>query len=151
MVLIMKTAIVKTESQNVDSILQIARLRVEAAENRWEETKEQAREARRKRKEAKVIARRAKKEAKQAKAELEEARTFLAEAEAKLATPVAPVAKVRKGRPVSSAPSAVSDPEVQVTPGLDPDNAASTASAQAGAVVEKLPEATPHGSFGNWR
>ena len=132
----MKTAIVKTESQKVDSILQMARLRVEVAENRWAETREQAREARRRRKEAKVIARRAKKEAKQAKAELAEARSALAEAEAKLATPVVPVAKARKGRPVTSASSAVSDPVAQVTPALEPDNAASIASPQAGSVVE---------------
>ena len=88
------------------------------------------------RKEAKVIARQAKKEAKQAKAELAEARSALAEAEAKLATPVVPVAKARKGRPVTSASSAGSDPVAQVTPALEPDNAASIASPQAGSVVE---------------
>ena len=147
----MKTTIVKTESQQVDSILQMARLRVEVAENRWAETKEHAREARRRRKEAKVIARRAKKEAKQAKAELAEARSSLAEAEAKLAAPVVTVAKARKGRPVTSASSAVSEPVAQVTPALEPDNAASIASPQAGAVVEPPPEATRRGIFGNWR
>jgi len=147
----MKTAIAKTESQTVDSILQMARLRVEVAENRRAETKEHAREARRRRKEAKVIARQAKKEAKEAKAELAEARSFLAEAEAKLATPVVPVAKARKGQPVSSASSAVSDPVAQVTPALEPDNAVAIASAQAGSVVKNPSEAKPHGIFGNWR
>jgi hypothetical protein len=147
----MKTTIVKTESQRVDSILQMARLRVEVAENRWVETREHAREARRRRKEAKVIARRAKKEAKQAKAELAEARSSLAEAEAKLAAPVVTVAKARKGQPVASASSAVSDSVAPVTPALEPDSATSIASPQAGAVVEPPPEATPHGIFGNWR
>jgi hypothetical protein len=147
----MKTTIVKTESQQMDSILQMARLRVEVAEKRWAETKEHAREARRRRKEAKVIARRAKKEAKQAKTELAEARSSLAEAEAKLAAPVAPAAKARKGRPVSSAFATVSDPVAQVTPALEPDNASSIASPQAGSVVEPPTEATPHGIFGNWR
>ena len=147
----MKTAIVKTESQQVESIIQMARLRVEVAENRWEETKEHARQAKRRRKEAKVIARRAKKEAKQAKAELAEARSSLAEAEAKLAAPVVTVAKARKGQPVTSAPAAVSEPVAQVTPALEPDNAASIASPQAGSVVEPPPEATRRGILGNWR
>ena len=151
MVSLMKTTIVKTESQPVDGILQMARLRVEVAENRWTETKEHAREARRRRKEAKVIARRAKKEAKQAKAELAEARSALAEAEAKLVTPVVTVAKARKGPPVSSASSAGSDPVAQGTPALEPDNADSIASPQAGAVVEPPPEATRRGIFGSWR
>ena len=59
MVSLMKTPSSKTESQKADGILQMARLRVEIAESRWEETKELAREARRRRKEAKAIARRA--------------------------------------------------------------------------------------------
>ena len=147
----MKTAIAKTESQKLDNILQMARLRVEIAEGRWEETKEQAREARRKRKEAKVIARQAKKEAKQAKSELAEARNFLAEAEAKLAPPVVPVAKARKGRPVPSASSPATDLVVQETSALVPEDEASSASAPAGTLVEKPPEATPPGVFGNWR
>ncbi|MCX6929058.1 MAG: hypothetical protein NT154_38465 [Verrucomicrobia bacterium] len=147
----MKTAIVKTDSQKVDSILQMARLRVEVAENRWAKTKEEAREAKRKRKEAKVIARRAKKEAKRAKAELAEARNSLAEAEAKLATPVVPVAKARKGQPVASDLLAVSDPVAQVIPALEPADAASIAFPQAGSVVESPPEATPPGILGNWR
>jgi hypothetical protein len=148
---LMKTAIVKTDSQKVDSILQMARLRVEVAENRLAETRELAREAKRRRKEAKVAARRAKKDAKKAKAELAEARSSLAEAEAKLVTPVVPAAKARKGQPVTSATSAVSDPVAQVTPALEPDNAASIASPLAGAGVEPPAEATPRGTFGNWR
>jgi hypothetical protein len=148
---LIKATIVKTDPQKVDSVLQMARLRVEVAESRWAETKEQAREAKRRRKEAKVIARRAKKEAKQAKAELAAARSSLAEAEAKLATPVVPGAKARQGRPVASASSAVSDAVAQVTPALEPDRTASIASPQAGAIVEPPPEATRRGILGNWR
>ena len=147
----MKIAITKTESQKLASLLEMARLRVETAESRWEETKEQARVARRKRKEMKVIARRAKKEAKKAKAELAEARSFLAETEAKLATPGVPAAKARKGRPDPPALSAVPDPVAQATPALDPENEVSTASAQAATMVEKPPEAAPRGIFGKWR
>jgi len=147
----MKTPNSKTESQKPAGILQMARLRVEIAESRWEETKELAREAKRRRKEVKAIARRAKKEAKQAKAELADARSFLAETEAKLATPVVLVAKARKGQPGSSASPAVSDPVAPVTPALDPGNEASTASAPAGSVVEKPLEASPHRILGNWR
>jgi len=147
----MKTAIVKTESQKVESIHQLARLRVEVAESRWAETREHAREARRRRKEAKVLARQARKEAKLAKSELAEARSFLAETEAKLAPPVVPVAKTRKGQPISSASTAMSNPVAPVTPVLDPDHAASIASAPAGSVVKPPPETTPSGIFGNWR
>jgi hypothetical protein len=148
---LIKTTTVKTESQQVDNILQMARLRVQVAESRWEETKQQARQAKRRRKEAKVIARRAKKEAKQAKAELAEARSSLAEAEARLATPVVPAVKASKGRPVSTASSTVPDPVAQATPALEPDHTASIAPPQAGSVVEPPPEATRRGILGNWR
>jgi hypothetical protein len=148
----MNAASAKTESQKQVSILHMARLRVEIAESRWEETKEQAREARRKRKEMKVIARRAKKEAKQAKAELAEARSFLADTEAKLATPAAPAAKARKSRPGTSASPTGSDTVAHATPPApDSENEASTALPQVAAMVEKPPEAAPRGSFGNWQ
>ncbi len=147
----MKTASVKTEPQKTDSILQMARLRVELAESRWAETKEQAREARRRRKEAKAIARRAKKEAKEAKEELAQARSFLAEAEAKLNASVGPVAKPRKGQPVSTASSAVPDPVSQVTLVTEPDKADSIASTPGASVDTPSTAAAGRSSFGNWR
>jgi len=151
MVSLMNTASAKTESQRQVSILQMARLRVEIAESRWEEAKEQARVARRKRKETKEMARRAKKEAKQAKAELAEARSFLTDSEAKLSQTGVPVAKVRKGRPLPSPASAVSDPAAPATPASDTEGEASIASTQPTTIVEQTPEASPRGSFGNWR
>ena len=68
-------------------MVQLARLRVDAAEKECKAAKERARLARRRRKEAKQAARRAKKQAKLAKRVVAEARTALADAEAKLAKP----------------------------------------------------------------
>ena len=117
---LMKTAITKTESQKLASNLEMARLRVETAESRREETKEQARVARRKRKEMKVIARRAKQEAKKAKAELGEAREALAQAEAEIAKSAAGVATVGQGQPAASGPPGAAGPGAQVAIRLVP-------------------------------
>jgi len=83
----MKPSKPKTDSQELTGIVQLARLRVEAAEKEWKSAKERAGLARRRRKEAKQAARRAKKQVKLAKREVAEARAVLADAEAKLAKP----------------------------------------------------------------
>jgi hypothetical protein len=81
----MKKCKSETDLRKGAGIVQLARLRVEAAEKVWEAAKERARVARRRRKEAKQAARRAKKQVKLAKREVAEAKKVLADAEAKLA------------------------------------------------------------------
>lgn len=137
----MKAANSKAASGKLAGVVQMAGLRVAAAEHRRQVAREQARVAKRRCKEVKLIARRAKKQAKQAKADLAEARKVLAEAEAKLARSAArpatsksasarrrPVKKVavgapggkvgpaRKRRPRPTAPNPVTVTEVQGQP-----------------------------------
>ena len=147
----MKTSNAKAELQQLDGIIEMARLRVKIAEKRRKETKEQAREAKRKFKEMKALSRHAKQEAKQAKADLAEARDFLDEAEAKLAASTAPVATARGGRPIPSASIPGTDTATQVPSAPGAEGETPTPSVQTGAVAEKPSVATSHGVFGNWR
>lgn len=164
----MKTSKSKTDSQKLAGIVQMTRLRVATAENRWKAARERARVAKRRRKEVKLIARRARKQAKQAKADLAEARKALAKAEAKLARAGArlaarkpasarrrPVAKrlvaatkkkaapARKRQPVPSAPSLAAGSAVQVTPASLQESDSSPVPAQAGSVIGKPDGGTP--------
>ena len=99
----MKTSNSKIASPELAGIVQTARLRVAATENRWKAARERARLSKRRRKEVKLIARRARKQAKQAKADLAKAREALAEAEAKLAKSGKPPAdqKTAKDKPAA--------------------------------------------------
>jgi hypothetical protein len=164
----MKSSISKTAQQTLAGIVQMARLRVATAENRWKAAKERARVAKRRRKEVKLIARRARKQAKQAKADLAEARNVLAKAEAKLARSAArsaarkpasagerPVARravaaptkkaapTRKGQPAPSAPSRAPGSAVQVTPASLQESDSLPVPDQAGSVIGKPDGGTP--------
>ena len=81
----MNTSRAEIDSRPLAGTVEIARLRVAAAEAQWKAAKERSRVAKRQRKEAKLVARRARNEAKQSKADLLEARKALAEAEGQLA------------------------------------------------------------------
>ena len=141
----MKKANSRTASQRLAGTVQMARLRVATAENRWKAAKAQARAAKRRRKEVKLIARRARKQAKQAKADLTEARKALAKVEAKLAQSGARLAARKPARAKASkgAKPIVAAPREKAAPAREDPPTPTAPSPVIGSGLGVPPDSTP--------